>query len=281
MSATLLVNCADRPGILAAVTTFITSLGGNVTNLDQYATEAHAGQYFMRLEFDHVDMDSALERFKGGFERIALDFGMDWRLSDSRVQQQVAVLVSKTDHTLNELLYQHAQGRLGGRITKIISNHRVLEPQAQAHGIDFHYIDMKALGKEEAELQIAKLCEQDDLIVLARYMQILSDEFAAPRFGRIINIHHSFLPAFIGADPYRQAFERGVKLIGATAHYVTAELDEGPIIEQGVTRVSHRYTPVELRTLGQDVERQVLARAVKWHLENRVIIHSNKTIVFS
>ena len=281
-TARLLIRCPDRPGIVAAVTAFFYNHGANVTALDQYSTDPEGGVFFMRLEFQtpHLDLSRPLlERTFG--EAVAARYGMDWRLSFAAERKRMALMVSKYDHALMEVLWRWRRGDLPAEVTAVVSNHPDLRDAVESFGVPYHHVPVSKETKPEAEAEILKILgDEVDLIVLARYMQILSDSFVARYPNRIINIHHSFLPAFIGAAPYRQAYERGVKRIGATAHYVTADLDEGPIIEQDVIRVTHRHTVEELKALGQNIERTVLARAVQWHLEDRLIVHENKTVAF-
>ncbi|NJN47738.1 MAG: formyltetrahydrofolate deformylase [Candidatus Competibacteraceae bacterium] len=281
-TARLLIACPDRPGIVSAVSTFLYHHGANIIDLDQHSSDTEGGNFFMRLEFHtpHVDLsrDALAATFRN---RVAEPYAMQWQISYADEPRRMAVLVSKHDHVLMELLWLARRGDLPAHASLVISNHETLRPQVNAFGIPFHYVPVTHESKAEAEQQILDLLEgQADLVVLARYMQILSGDFVARYRHRIINIHHSFLPAFAGANPYRQAYERGVKLIGATAHYVTEELDQGPIIEQQVVRVSHRHSALDLKGLGEEAERSVLCRAVKWHLQDRVIVDGNKTVVF-
>lgn len=280
-TARLLITCADRSGIVQAVSGFLYHQGANITALDQYATEAQGGTYFMRVEFEvnqlSVRRDSLTQSFA---DTVASRYDMTWQLTAVSDTKKMGILVSKYDHAMLELLWRHARGLLPCEITHVVSNHDDLREAVEGFGIPFTLVKVTKDNKPEAEAQIHEIMAGNDLIVLARYMQILSSDFVEQWPMKVINIHHSFLPAFVGADPYRQAYDKGVKLIGATAHYVTAELDQGPIIEQDVERVSHRYSVADLRELGEDVERNVLARAVRWHLEDRVIVHGNKTIVF-
>jgi formyltetrahydrofolate deformylase len=281
-TARLLITCPDKPGIVSAVTTFLYNHGANITALDQHATEAEGGTYFMRLEFQTPHLDLPRHVFAKTFgDAVAQRYGMDWRISYAADLKKVAVLVSKYDHAMLELLWRWSRGALPCDISCVVSNHPDLQHQVEKFAVPFHVVPVSSDNKAGAEAKIQALVADCDLVVLARYMQVLSGDFVAQWPGRIINIHHSFLPAFVGANPYQQAYDKGVKLIGATAHYVTADLDQGPIIEQGVERVSHRDDVETLRELGQDVERNVLARAVKWHLEDRIIVHGNKTIVFN
>jgi formyltetrahydrofolate deformylase len=236
----------------------------------------------MRLEFQTPHLDVSREILEKAFaERVAARFEMDWRIAYAADLKKVAILVSKYDHALRELLWRHSNRELPCELTQVISNHDDLRPEVERFGIPYHYAPVNKERKEEAEAQMLELLEGSDLVVLARYMQILTAGFVAHFPNKIINIHHSFLPAFVGANPYKQAYTRGVKIIGATAHYVTEELDQGPIIEQDVARVSHRHDVAELVRLGRDLERNVLARAVLWHLEDRIIVYGNKTVVFS
>ena len=281
-TGTLLVQCQDQAGIVQAVSGFIYEYGANIITLDQYSTAHEGGQYFMRVEFALAQLSEVIEQFEANFaQKVASQYKMDWQLHDNTVKYKVGILVSKFDHALLDLLWRHQRGLLDCDITCVVSNHEDLRQAVENFGIKFHYVAVTKDNKAQAEAQIHELMAHNDLLVLARYMQILSADFVAKWSMRIINIHHSFLPAFVGADPYRQAFEKGVKLIGATAHYVTAELDQGPIIEQDVHRVTHRQNVADLRAIGRDVERNVLARAVNWHVQNRVIVTGNKTIVFS
>ena len=282
-SARLLITCPDRPGIVAAVTGFLYNHGANITVLDQHSTDPEGGSFFMRLEFQtpHIDIPRAvLERSFA--EAVAARYGMQWRVSYAARPPRMAVMVSRYDHALLELLWRWSRRELAADLRMVISNHEDLRAPVEAFGLPYHHVPVTPETKQAAEGRVLELLgDEVDLVVLARYMQILSPAFVERYPERIINIHHSFLPAFIGASPYAQACERGVKLIGATAHYVTSALDEGPIIEQDVARVSHRHGIHELKELGRDIERTVLARAVKWHLEDRVIVHGNKTVVFS
>nr|WP_298893605.1 formyltetrahydrofolate deformylase [uncultured Acinetobacter sp.] len=280
-TARLLITCEDRPGIVQAVSSFLYHQGANITALDQYATEAQGGQYFMRVEFELEHLATRLETLTSTFAKnVAEKYAMDWKLNSVSDVKKVGILVSKVDHALLELLWRHSRGSLPCEITQVISNHETLRDKVERFGIPFHVVPVDKDNKVEAYAKIDEMMQGNDLLVLARYMQILSEDFVEKWPQKIINIHHSFLPAFVGANPYKQAYEKGVKLIGATAHYVTADLDQGPIIEQDVERVSHDYSIEQLRELGEDVERNVLARAVRWHLEDRVIVDGNKTIVF-
>lgn|SRR5690554_324166 len=281
-TARLLVTCPDQPGIISAVSTFLYQHGANITDLDQHSSDLNGGRFFLRLEFQTEKLDCTLGALEANFSKQVADkYRMEWRLSYARDKKRMAILVSKHDHVLMELLWRTMRSNLPATIPMVISNHQELRGEVERFGIPYHYVPVSADNKAEAYASmVAMLDGQVDLIVLARYMQILTPEFVDRFPQQIINIHHSFLPAFIGANPYLQAWQRGVKLIGATSHYVTDELDQGPIIEQNVHRVSHRHSAEELKALGQDVERNVLLRAVQWHLEDRVIVDGNKTVVF-
>jgi formyltetrahydrofolate deformylase len=283
MHAVLLIRCADRPGIVAAVSTFLFRHGANVVDLDQHSTEETPGTYFMRLEFQTEGLDRPLDRLGQLFAtEVGTPMGMEWELASHAVRRRVAVLVSRHDHALLDLLWNWRRGDLRADIPVVLSNHPDLRAAVESFGVPFLHVPNDRDGRPAAEARMLEVLEgKADVVVLARYMQVLSAGFVARFPGRIINIHHSFLPAFAGADPYRQAYERGVKIVGATAHYVTAELDAGPIIDQDVARVSHRDSVEDLRALGRDLERRVLFRAVRWHCEDRVLVHGNKTIVFS
>jgi formyltetrahydrofolate deformylase len=282
----LLVQCPDRPGIVAAVSSYLARQGANIVHADQHSTAGEPGgaepRFFMRIELDAAGVGAPAADLKGGFaEEVAVPFAMEWQLADAAARQRVAVLVSRADHCLLELLWRWRRGELPIEIPLVISNHEVLRDQVESFGIPFHYLPVTPETKPEQErAMLTALTDGVDLVVLARYMQVLSGDFIARYPSRVMNIHHSFLPAFAGADPYRQAFERGVKIIGATAHYATEELDEGPIVEQDVARVTHRASRDQLVRLGREVERSVLARAVQWHVEDRVFVHGRKTIVF-
>ena len=281
-TATLLIKCKDQAGIVQAVSEFIHRYGANIITLDQYSTAHEGGQYFMRLEFALAGLSDIIENFEASFAHtVAKRHNMDWRLHNNATKTKVGILVSKFDHALLDLLWRHQRGLLDCEITCVVSNHPDLQQAVENFGITFHHVPVTKDNKSEAEEQIHQLMAGNDLLVLARYMQILSADFVKRWPMQVINIHHSFLPAFVGADPYRQAYDKGVKLIGATAHYVTAELDQGPIIEQDVHRVTHRQGVTELRAIGRDIERNVLARAVNWHVQNRVIVAGNKTVVFN
>jgi formyltetrahydrofolate deformylase len=282
--AVLLIQCADRPGLIAAISSFLFRHGANITDFDQHTSGENGGVYFTRLEFQTGKVDLPLEDLKKAFELdVARPFGMDWRLTDASKPKRVAVLVSKHDHAMLELLWTWKRGDLRAEITTVLSNHPDLgDAVEKGFGVPFVHVPNGKEIRADAEARMIALLEgKADLLVLARYMQIVSADFVRRWPNRLINIHHSFLPAFVGADPYRQAYDRGVKIVGATAHYVTEELDAGPIIDQDVGRVTHRDEVEDLKSIGRDLERRVLVRAVRWHCEDRVIVHGNKTVVFS
>jgi formyltetrahydrofolate deformylase len=280
-TARLLISCADRPGIVAAVSGFLFERQANIVSSHQYSSDPSGGRFFLRTEFfleDSLDRDHLGEDFQA---QVAAQFGMDWELRWWGQRRRIAIFVSRYDHCLLDLLWRRRRGELDADILAVISNHPDLGEEVRAAGVPFHHVPVAAAGKEQAELQMIELLDgRVELVVLARYMQILSGGFLERLAAPVINIHHSFLPAFAGANPYRRAHDRGVKLIGATAHYVTEQLDEGPIIDQDVVRVDHRQGPDELERLGRDVERMVLARAVSLHLDDRVIADGHRTIVF-
>jgi len=281
--AILLVRCPDKPGIIAAISAFLFRHGANILDFEQHSTEDEGGVYFTRLEFQTGHIDLPLADLQRAFELdVARPYGMEWSLSVSSARKRVAVLVSKHDHAMLELLWTWKRGDLRADVGLVISNHPDLRQAVEGFGVPFAHVPNDKHRRPEAEAEMLALLEgKADVVVLARYMQIISGGFAARFRNRMINIHHSFLPAFVGADPYRQAYDRGVKIVGATAHYVTEELDAGPIIEQDVGRVSHRDDVEDLKSLGRELERRVLARAVRWHCEDRVIVYGNKTVVFS
>ncbi|GAE34197.1 formyltetrahydrofolate deformylase [Halalkalibacter akibai] len=280
--ARLLISCHDQPGIVSAVSTFLHQYKANIVQSDQYSTDPSGGMFFMRIEFDLFEEGYDFTIVRQAFANVASSFKMEWKMDLASRRKKMAVFVSKEDHCLLELLWKWRAGELPVDIPLVISNHPTLQQEVESYGIPFIHIPVKKDNKAEAERQaIDKLLQHDvDFIVLARYMQILSPDFVGTFPKRIINIHHSFLPAFIGANPYAKAFERGVKLIGATAHYVTNDLDEGPIIEQDILRVNHRYTTEQLRVAGRQIERIALSRAVAWHTNDQIIVHGNKTIIF-
>jgi formyltetrahydrofolate deformylase len=280
-SARLLLSCADRPGIVAAVSSFLERQGANIFQSDQYSTDPEGGAFFMRVEFHLEGIDKARNQFEAGFADVAGQLGMEWRISYTAQRKKIAILVSRYDHCLLDLLWRWRRGELDCDIGLVVSNHPDLERDVAAFDVPYVHVPVEKDRKAEAEARLLGLFSQRfDLIVLARYMQILSGNFLDSVKTPVLNIHHSFLPAFAGADPYARARERGVKLIGATAHYVTEELDAGPIIEQDVARVSHRDSVETLIGMGRDIERTVLARAVKWHLEDRVLVYGTRTVVF-
>ncbi|WP_241835288.1 formyltetrahydrofolate deformylase [Pseudofrankia asymbiotica] len=278
----VLVTCPDRPGIVAAISGLLFRHGANITELQQYSTDPFGGTFFLRIEFHREDLAGELPAIEEGLARLAAGAATRWRVATPAVRQRVAIFVSKADHALQELLWRTHSGELEMDVRMVVSNHPDLGDAVAGWGIPYHHIPVTTETRDEAERRaLALLAGQVDLVVLARYMQVLTPRFLAAFPDRIINIHHSFLPAFVGADPYSAAARRGVKLIGATAHYVTAELDAGPIIEQDIERVDHRHQVADLRRIGRHVERAVLARAVGWHTQDRVIVHSNTTIVFA
>ncbi|HVJ20797.1 MAG TPA: formyltetrahydrofolate deformylase [Polyangiaceae bacterium] len=279
--ATLLVSCSDRRGIVAALAQVLYGYGANILDSSQH-TDSIAGQFFQRLRFDMSELQSDRATMERAVQEVAGRFGMRYRLLYANKPKRVAIYVSKYDHCLYDLLLRHQSGELHCELAMVLSNHPDLEKVAKTFGVPFHLSPKDGQNKAEVERrEIALLDEHGiDLVVLARYMQVLGPEFVSHFDGRVINIHHSFLPAFIGGRPYHQAYERGVKLIGATAHYATKTLDEGPIIEQDVVRSSHRDSIDDLIRKGRDLEKVVLARAVRWHLDDRVLIYSNKTVVF-
>ena len=281
-TATLLVCCPDRTGLVAALAQVLYGHGANILHADQH-TDPVAGQFFQRIEFDMAQLRTDRTSLQTAIGEVADRFSMNWRLADGRKQSRMALFVSKYDHCLYDLILRQKSGELSAEIALIISNHPNLEPVAKQFGIPFHHLPITKENKrtqEDAAIQLMQDADVD-LVVLARYMQILTGEFLSAYPNRVINIHHSFLPAFMGSKPYHRAYERGVKLIGATAHYATADLDEGPIIEQDVVRSSHRDSVQDLVRKGRDLEKVVLARAVRWHLDDRILVYDNKTVVFS
>ena len=282
-TATLLIACDDKPGLVSSFSQFIAANGGNILDADQH-TEHETNQFFMRLVFDTAGFALDESACRSALDRLASTIdNMRWDLHMGGELPKVALFCSRTAHCVYDLLVRHAMGELPGEIALVISNHDDLHEVADHFGIPFKHVPVEKDNKQAAEDQHEALLAEYgiDLVVLARYMQIVGPGFCERWAGRCINIHHSFLPAFVGAKPYHQAFERGVKIIGATAHYVTADLDQGPIIEQDIAHVGHHASVKELTRLGRDVERQVLARAVRWHLERRIIIHNNRTVVFA
>ena len=278
---TLLISCPDRPGIVAAVSSFIFEHQGNIYQSDQHSTDLHHGTFFMRTSFAEDSFTLNQADLVGSFTPIAKMFHMDWSVHYSRQRKRVGIFVSKLDHCLTDLLWRWKSGELAMDIPCIISNHQNLEALAQMYGIPYYYFPSEKEHRSlDQQRMLAFLSNKVDFLILARYMQILEPFFVKAYPHQIINIHHSFLPAFTGANPYERAFERGVKLIGATAHYVTDDLDEGPIIAQNVIHCNHRDTLADLIRKGRDVERLVLAEAVRLHTEDRVLVYKNKTIVF-
>jgi formyltetrahydrofolate deformylase len=281
VTATLLVSCRDRTGLVAALSEFVFRNEGNILDADQHA-DRETGLFFMRLVWDLGGFRLVRAEIASALATLAVEFELSWEITYSDERARVAIFASRTPHCLYDLLLSHQLGELGGDLGMVISNHADLASVAGHFGVRFVHVPVDPGNKGAAEAQHQRLLDEEriDLVVLARYMQILSPEFVARWPGRIINIHHSFLPAFVGSRPYHQAKERGVKVIGATAHYVTSELDQGPIIEQDVCRVSHRDDVEDLVKKGRELERQVLTRAVRSHLQRRVLVSSNRTIVF-
>jgi formyltetrahydrofolate deformylase len=279
----LLLSCPNRPGIVAGVAKTIFAAGGDIREAQQF-DDTDTDRFFMRVLFGFVGSGGSVDDLRGRFESVAAEFGMSWNVRPTSEPRRVMLLVSKFDHCLADILYRWRVGELPAAITAIVSNHpREHFSRTDLGDLPFHHLPITRTTKLEQETELWRLIQatRTELVVLARYMQVLSSGLTEKLVDRCINIHHSFLPGFKGAKPYHQAFERGVKLIGATAHYVTADLDEGPIIEQDVERISHRDTPEELVRKGRDIERRVLARALRYHLEDRVIRHGRKTVVFS
>ncbi|WP_028223257.1 formyltetrahydrofolate deformylase [Paraburkholderia oxyphila] len=277
---TLTLSCPDRVGIVAAVSAFIAEHHGWIIEATHHADEIEK-RFYMRHEIATDSLPISIETFRERFARIGREFSMDWKVTDHSQKKRVVILVSKLEHCLYDLLARWKAGELDIEIPCVISNHETWRSFVEWHGIPFHYVPVTPETKQQAYDQVQRLFEdaRADTMVLARYMQVLSPKLCAAYPGRIINIHHSFLPSFVGAKPYHQAYTRGVKLTGATCHYVTEELDEGPIIEQDVIRVRHSDRPDDLVRLGRDIEKAVLARGLRYHLEDRVLIHGNKTIV--
>jgi len=278
----LTLQCPDAVGIVAAVATFLAERGFSIEESDQFH-DLPRDYFFMRTAFSSRGVTAELGALEAAFAPVAAQFDMEWRIHDLAQRPRIVVAVSKIGHCLYDLLHREQTGWLGGDIAAIVSNHTDMAPIAQWRDKPFHHVPVTAATKPEAEARLLAILAEtgSELLVLARYMQVLTPETCAALAGRCINIHHSFLPGFKGAEPYTQAHARGVKIIGATAHYVTPDLDEGPIIEQAVSRVAHHHTPKDLVEIGRDIENQVLARAVRWHLERRVVITGNKTVVFA
>ncbi|MGJ8515063.1 formyltetrahydrofolate deformylase [Carnimonas bestiolae] len=276
----LTLSCHDRIGIVAAVGNAIAAQGGNIVESGQY-TDRESGRFFMRICCEVAD-EVGYASFREGFAGVAREYEMAWALHDTAVKPRVLIMVSKQGHCLNDLLYRHSTGLLPMELTSIVSNHETFRVRAEQEGVPFHHLSVTPDNKAAQEQKLLELIDEQrvDLVILARYMQILSDDLSARLSGKVINIHHSFLPSFKGARPYHQAYQRGVKLIGATAHYVTADLDEGPIIEQDVQRVDHAMTADTMASIGRDTECRVLARAVRLQLEHRVLLDGKRTVVF-
>jgi formyltetrahydrofolate deformylase len=280
-TARLLMSCPDGPGIVAAVAGFLFERGANIIASDQFSSHPEHGTFFMRTSFYLPDLEQGRAAFEEAFASLAQRLSMRWRISYAQERRRVALMASRADHCVLDLLWRERRGELHMQTVCVISNHEDLRADVEGLGVPFLYIPVTAQTKPRAEAQaLQALAGRVDLLVLARYMQILSADFLTRVACPVINIHHSFLPAFAGADPYRQAYERGVKLIGATAHYVTKELDEGPIIEQDVQHVAHDYTIGDLERSGRDLERVVLARAVRHELDDRILVYEGRTIVF-
>ena len=278
----LLIDCPDHKGLIAAISSFIALHNGNILSAEQHVSDPPNSTFFMRMEIESKGFGLGRDEFDAGFAPLARQHGMNWRVGFTDRPKRMAILVSKQGHCLIDLLWRWEAGELDAEIPLVISNHADLAPKVEAHGIPFHHLPVTKASKAEQEARVEKLLQEHniDLVVLARYMQILSPQFLETYSQPIINIHHSFLPAFIGANPYQQAYERGVKIIGATAHYVTAELDAGPILNQEVAHISHRDGVDDMVRIGREVERRVLAQAVRWHLEDRVSVHGIRTVVF-
>ena len=277
----LVVSCPDRTGIVAKVSNFLATYNGWITEASYHADQKN-GWFFMRNEIKASSIPFSVDDFKIAFQPIAKEFSMTWSISDSDTQKRVVLMVSKESHCLADLLHRWHSKELDAEIVAVISNHDDLRRMVEWHDIPYHYVPVDPEDKASAFAEVNRLvqCYDTDLVVLARYMQILPAELCEQYSGRVINIHHSFLPSFAGAKPYHQAYDRGVKLIGATCHYVTQDLDEGPIIDQDVIRISHSDAIEDMVRLGKDAEKNVLARGLRLHLEDRVIIHENKTVVF-
>ena len=278
----LTLSCPDKPGIVHAVASYLVERNCNIIDSQQYG-DALVGRFFMRVHLQPLSVDTTLEHLAQGFVPVAEGLGMSWRMVDGQVPVRTLVMVSRSGHCLNDLLFRQSTGSLPIEVPAVVGNHRDLERLAGSYDVPFHHVAVTPDTRPAAEARLLELVHElrIDLVVLARYMQVLSDPLCEQLAGRAINIHHSFLPSFKGAKPYHQAHDRGVKLIGATAHYVTGALDEGPIIEQDVVRVGHGLTPTQLVRAGQDVEEQVLARAVRWHAESRVLLNGSRTVVFA
>ncbi len=280
-TARLLISCPDGPGIVAAISSFLFERGANIVTSDQHSTHPEHGTFFMRTAFYLPELERERATFEREFGALAQRFAMDWRISYARERKRVALMASREDHCLLDLLWRHRRGELEMDVICVISNHEDVRAEVENLGVPYHLVPVGPDTKPRDEARALELLSGGvDVVVLARYMQILTGAFLQRVGCPVLNIHHSFLPAFAGADPYRRAYERGVKLIGATAHYVTEELDEGPIVDQDVQRVGHGYTLDDLVRVGRDLERVVLARAVRSHLDDRVLVHEGRTIVF-
>jgi formyltetrahydrofolate deformylase len=278
----LLIDCPDHRGVVAAVSNFIALHNGNIVDADQHVSDPPGSRFFMRMEIESQGFGLGRDEFEAAFSPLARQHGMTWRVRYADRPRRMAILVSKYAHCLLDLLWRWESGELDAEIPLVISNHPDLADKVQSHGIPYHHLSVAKGAKAEQEARVVKLLSEHDIdvVVLARYMQILSAEFLDAIGRPVINIHHSFLPAFVGASPYHQAYTRGVKIIGATAHYVTAELDAGPIIHQDVAHISHRDGVEDMIRIGREVERRVLAQAVRWHLEDRIIVDGVRTVVF-
>jgi formyltetrahydrofolate deformylase len=278
----LLIDCPDHKGLIAAISSFIALHNGNILSADQHVSDPPNSTFFMRMEIEGKGFGLGRDEFDAAFAPLARQHGMNWGVGFTDRPKRTAILVSKQGHCLIDLLWRWEAGELDAEIPLVISNHDDLAPKVEAHGIPFHHLPVTKASKAEQEARVLELLREHniELVVLARYMQILSPRFLASFCQPVINIHHSFLPAFIGANPYQQAYLRGVKIIGATAHYVTAELDAGPILHQDVAHISHRDGVDDMVRIGREVERRVLAQAVRWHLEDRVSVHGIRTVVF-
>ncbi len=282
-TATLLLSCPDQRGLVARIAHFIFERGGNILDLDEHV-DANEGLFFLRVSWDLRDFSLPTDKVLAAFQPLAEEFQAEWmiKLNGVHSRRRLAIGVSKYDHCLQELLWRHGLGEFDADIALIVSNHPELKPLADLHQIPFHVFPVNKDNKEEQEQQEIALLKREkiDTVILARYMQVLSSQFVTAYPNQIINIHHSFLPAFIGGNPYKQAYQRGVKIIGATSHYVTDNLDEGPIIEQDIIRISHKDSLDDLIRKGRDLERLVLARAIRLHLQDRILVYGNKTVVF-
>ena len=280
--AVLVLSCPDRRGIVAAVSALLFEHGANIEESQQF-DDVRTDQFFMRIRFSVEAGGPDVERWRELFGAVATAYDMQWQIRDVAEPHRALIMVSRFGHCLNDLLFRWRSGALNMDVPAVVSNHRDLEPLVASYGIPFHHVPVTAGTKVAAEARLREIVAEHevDLVVLARYMQVLSDDLSRDLSGRVINIHHSFLPSFKGARPYHQAFARGVKLVGATAHYVTADLDEGPIIDQDVVRVDHRMAAEDLVRAGEEVESRVLARAVRWHCESRVLLNADRTVVFS